>query len=418
MAPLAGSETLATLNGLFKEVYGDEVKTLVPAPLKVQQMIPFKGGAKKLGNKYHQPVVLAFPGGFTHAATSSGAFALNAAVASTMKDAQLDPSQIVLREYLDYEAAARSAAGVNSFIDGTKLLFEMMQKSARKRLEAELLYGQQGLGIVSSKSGATSPVTITFTPASWADGLWTGVESHKYDIYTSGGSQVNTNAALVVSSVDPANRRVTFTGNNTDINAIAATDVLYFQGAYGNEMAGTSKILQNTGSLFGIDASSYNLWEATQYSAGSAALTYNKVKAAIASAVGRGLDDDIDLLVNPKGWDSIMTDLAALRRFVEKQGKGMSYEIGAENIVFYAQNGRISVMPHPMMKEGEAHGLIKSSWVRVGANDLTFQTPGYGGQIFTQLGDYAGFDVRCYVNQAILCETPARNFIITGIVNP
>jgi hypothetical protein len=417
MAALTGSETLATLNGLFKEVYGDDIKQLVPAPMKVQQMIPFKGGAKRLGNKYHQPVVLAFPGGFTHAATNSGAFALNAAIASTMKDAQLDPSQIVLQEYMDYEAAARSAQGVNAFVDGTKLIFELMQKSARKRIEAELLYGQVGLGKISTSSSATSPTVVTFTAATWASGLWNGTENNTFDVYN-GSSQVNTNAALVVSAVDVDARQVTFTGNNTDIAALAAGYDFYFRGAYGQEMAGISKVLSNTSSLFGIDAAVYNLWKATQYSAGSAALTYNKVKAAVAQAVGKGLDDDVVLLVNPKGWDSIMTDLAALRRFVEKQGKGMAYEIGAENIVFYAQAGKVEVISHMMVKEGEAYGLIKDSWKRVGAADLTFQTPGYGGQIFSQLESYAGFLVRSYSNQAILCEQPARNFLINNIVNP
>jgi len=400
-----------------KEVYGDDIKQLVPAPMKVQQMIPFKGGAKKLGNKFHQPVVLALPGGFTQAATGSGAFALNGAVSSTMKDAQLDPYQMVLQEYMDYEAASRSAQGVNAFVDGTKLIFELMQKAARKRIESELLYGQSGLGKISTSSSATSPTVITFTAATWAPGLWNGTEGYKFDVYN-GSSQINTNAPLVVSSVNIDARQVTFTGNNTDIAALAAGYDFYFQGAYGNEMAGIQKILENTGSLFGIDAASHSMWRATSYSAGSAALTYNKVKAAVAAAVGRGLDEDVVLLVNPKGWDSIMTDLAALRRFVEKQGRGMAYEIGAENIVFYAQAGKIEVVSHMMVKEGMAFGLVRPSWTRVGAVDLSFQTPGYGGQIFFNIPGYAGFELRCYSSQAILCEMPARNFIITNIVNP
>ena len=417
MSALSGSETLSTLNGLFKEAYGDDVKQLVPSSNKLQLAIPLKLGAKKTGNLYHQPVVLAWPGGFTFAAANSGAFSLNSAVASTMKDAQLQGSQIVLREYMDYEAASRAAGGINAFVDATKLMFEMMQKSARKIIESELLYGQMGLGKVSSKSGSTSPVTITFTAASWAPGLWSGVEGHEYDVYN-GSSQINTNASLVVSSVDIDARQVTFTGNNTDIGNIAAGYDFYYKGAYGNEAAGVHKILTNSGDLFNINATTYNLWRATSYSAGSAALTFNKVKAAIGQAVGRGLDEDVTLYVNPKGWDSIMTELAALRRFVEKSGKGGSYEIGSENIVFYSQNGRVEIVPHIMVKEGFAYGLVKPSWVRVGATDLTFQTPGYGGQIFTQLQSYAGFEVRNYYNAALLCEMPARNFIITDIVNP
>lgn len=415
---LSGSETVATLNGLFKEVYGDDVKQLIPTSNQLQQLIPLKAGAKRLGNLYHQPVVLAWPGGFTMAAASSGAFALNAAVASTMKDASLAGAQIILREYMDYEAAARAASGVNAFVDATKLMFEMMQKSARKRIEAELLYGQVGLGKVSAKDGSTSPVVITFTAASWAPGLWSGVEGSKYDVYN-GSSQVTSTTPLTVTSVDIDARTVAFTGTNADIANIAAGNDLYFEGAYGNEAAGVHKILTNTGSLFGIDAGAYNLWKATSYSAGSAALTFNKVKSAVGQAVGRGLDEDVVLFVNPKGWDSMMTDLAALRRFVEKAGgKGQSYEIGSENIVFYSQAGKIEIRPHIMVKEGFAYGLVKSNWVRVGASDLTFQTPGYGGQIFTQLQSYAGFDVRCYYNGALLCEMPARNFIITDIVNP
>lgn len=142
MSALSGSETLSTLNGLFKEAYGDDVKQLVPSSNKLQLAIPLKLGAKKTGNLYHQPVVLAWPGGFTFAAANSGAFSLNSAVASTMKDAQLQGSQIVLREYMDYEAASRAAGGINAFVDATKLMFEMMQKSARKIIESELLYGQ------------------------------------------------------------------------------------------------------------------------------------------------------------------------------------------------------------------------------------------------------------------------------------
>jgi len=53
MAALSGSETVSTLNGLFKEVYGDDVKQLIPTSNQLQQLIPLKAGAKRLGNLYH-----------------------------------------------------------------------------------------------------------------------------------------------------------------------------------------------------------------------------------------------------------------------------------------------------------------------------------------------------------------------------
>lgn len=387
-------------------------------------MIPFVPKQKELGNLYHQPVVVAYPSGFTHAAASAGAFTLNGPVASTMKDAQINGSQIVLREYMDYEAAAKAAKGRNAFLDATSLMFENMQKSHRKRLEIELLYGQAGVGVVSAKSATTSPTVITFTDATWAPGIWAGSEGMKFDCWSavSAGTNRNTNAALVVSAVDIDNKQVTFTGNNTDINAITAGDHFFFFGGKDSsgasqEMAGIHAILSNTGTLFNISASSYSLWKSTQYSAGSAALTFNKVKAAVAAAVGRGLDEDMVLLVNPVTWDNLLSDLAALRRFVEKQGKGTSYEIGSENIVFYSQAGKIEIVPSIYVKQGSAYGLVPSSWKRIGATDVTFETPGYGGQIFTQLSGAAGFDVRSYCHEAVLCEMPARQILLSNIVN-
>jgi hypothetical protein len=341
-----------------------------------------------------------------------------------MKDAQINGSQILLREFMDYESAAKAAKGRNAFIDATALMFENMLKSMRKRLEVELLYGQQGVGKVSSKSASTSPTVITFTADSWAPGIWAGSEGMQFDVWSaqSAGTNRNTNAALVVSAVDIDNKQVTFTGNNTDINAIAANDHLFYYGAKSSagttqEMAGIDKIVNNSGSLFNVDASVYSLWKSTSYSASSAALTFNKVKAAIAAAVGRGLDEDMMLLVNPKTWDNLLSDLAALRRYVEKQGKGTSYEIGSENIVFYSQAGSIELTPSIYVKEGNAYGLVKNNWKRIGATDVTFETPGYGGQIFTQLSGNAGFDVRCYTHQAVFCEMPARQLLINNIVN-
>lgn len=410
---IGGEETVTTLNGLFKEVYGDDVKHLIPEGLKVQGMIPFVPKQKELGNKYHQPVVLAYPSGFTHAAAQSGAFTLLGASASTLKDAQIDGSQILLREYMDYEAAAKAAKGRNAFVDATSLMFELMQKAIRKRLEVELLYGGQDLGVVASVSSNT----ITITDATWAPGIWAGSEGTSLDIFdTTGVTQRGGGTGhQTITSVDLINKTVTCSGGLQ--SGVVAGDRLFFQGANGAEMSGIYQILTNTGTLFNINAGTYNLWQSTQYAVGGVALTFNAVKAAVARAVGKGLEGDCTLLVNPLTWDNLLSDLATLRRFVEKQGKGTQYEIGSKEISFYAQNGSIEIVPSIYVKAGHAFGLQADTWKRIGATDITFQTPGYGGQIFTQLQSNAGFDVRAYTHQAVFSEMPARNFIITGIVN-
>lgn len=412
MAISTDSETVSSLNGLFKEVYGDEIKDLIPNAMKVQQMMPFVPKQKQIGNKYHQPVILAYPSGFTHAAGdgTAGAFSLNNASPSTMKDAQIQGSQILLREYLDYESAARSAQSRNAFVDGTSLLFEMMQKAHRKRLEIQLLHGGVDLGVVSSTNGST---TVVFTTATWSDAMWAGSEGTVLDAYDTTLATQRTNS-MTIQSVNLSTRTLTVDATST---GLAATDRIFFKGAKGNEMSGIHAILANAGSLFNISASTYSMWAASTYSAGSAALTFNKVKAAVAQAVGRGLDEDAVVLMNPKTWDNVLSDLAALRRFVEKQGKGTSYEIGSENVVFYSQNGKIELKPHIFCKEGFAYLVVPEHWKRLGATDVTFETPGYGGQIFTQLGSNAGFEVRSYCHEAVFCEKPARQVLISSIVN-
>lgn len=397
--------TLSTLNGLYKEVYADGHKVLVPEQAKVQKLIPFSV-KHQLGNAYHQPVLLSFEHGFTFAGSDAGAFSLNDAVASVMKDAQVTPSQILLKSQISYEAAARSAKGKNAFIDGTQLMFESMQKSMRKRLEVQMLYGQSGLGVVSSVSSAV----LTLTAAEFAPGIWSGMEGALIDVRTSAG--VSRGSATIVS-VDLDARTITLDAAPA---STAATDVIYYYGAYGNEMAGIHKILTNSGSLFGISASTYTLWKASSYSAGSAALTQAKVGAAVAQAVAKGLDDDAVLMVNPKTWNNLLTDQAALVRHAGKDVKAV-VDNGSKEIKFYSQNGEIKIVPHTCVKEGHALGLTPDNWKRIGAVDVSFKTPGYGDDIFLQISNKAGFEVRSYTNQAIFCEAPAKNFIITSITN-
>lgn len=401
-------ETISTLNGLFKEVYGDDIKELVPNGTKIQQKVKFAPKEKDLGGNYNQPVLLAYAQGFTFSAASGGAFTLNDAKAGVMKNAQLTGSQIVLREQMDYESAARSAKGKNAFVDGTQLMFKSMQASMRKRLEVQLLYGAQGLGTVTSYSNPT----ITFSTATWAPGIWAGLEGSEVEVMNGGSSR----GTAVVSSVDIDARTVTL---SADVSGTTSGDIVYYKGAYGNEMTGIRGILNNSGSLFGISASTYSLWKASSQTASSAALNFAKVRAAVSKAVARGLDEDVMLLVSVNTWDDLMNDLAALRRIGDKESKGKmsTYELGAENIKFYSQNGSIEIVPSIYVKAGEAYGLCPATWTRVGAADVTFKTPGYGDQIFFNLASKAGFEVRAYTNQAIFSHAPAKNFIITSIVN-
>ena len=53
MADFSGSNSAASLNGLFKETYEDNLKRLIPDGKKVLQRIKFVSKDKQPGNAYH-----------------------------------------------------------------------------------------------------------------------------------------------------------------------------------------------------------------------------------------------------------------------------------------------------------------------------------------------------------------------------
>jgi len=55
MAEFAGSNTISTLNGLFKETYADQLENLIPDGVQLLNMVPFIEQEAQPGNLYHQP---------------------------------------------------------------------------------------------------------------------------------------------------------------------------------------------------------------------------------------------------------------------------------------------------------------------------------------------------------------------------
>lgn len=420
---------IAQLNGNFKEVYGDDIINLVPAASKFTKMVPFIQKDKENGNLYHQPVVLSYEHGFTYAAPNAGAFALNNSIAMATKDAQIAGSQILLRSAISYDAAYRASNSKKAFVEATKLVVDNMMESMAKRLEIQAFYGQLGLGTPASRTNINATTTSwVITLAEWAAGIWAGLETAELDLFQSNlSTKINSNGALTVSAVNLATRTITVTGVAADITAIDTyvnanpnAAVIFFKGANSagtmQEMAGIKKILANTGTLFNIDASVYTLWKGGSYAAGSAALTFGKVIDALAEGANRGLSDDVTVFLNPKAWGNIATDQAALRRFGSNYSTAKAAN-GSEAIEFYSQTGRVAMVPHIFVKEGDAFILPLKNVKRLGATDITFRRPGRPDDIFLELTSNAGYELRLYTDQAVFVETPARCVLVSGIVN-
>lgn len=418
--------TPAQLTGLFKEAYAPNIMNLVPEVAKIIKMVPFIERDKEEGNKYHQPVIVSNEHGFTYAAAQAGAFALNSSISLNMQDAQVEGSQILLRSALSYDAAAKASNSKKAFVKATELLVENMMESSAKRLEISCIYGRKGLGTAASSANASATSTvITMTTSKWATGIWSGSETAELQFYISNTTLVSSGADSIftISAVNANARTITVTGTATGITALDADiaanpdDVdFYFRGSFGVEMNGLDAIITNTGTLFNISATTYNLWAGNTFSAGSTSLTMGKILVAVSKAVQRGLNEKVTALLNPDTWANVNSDLAALRQYDGSYRRERA-ENGVENITFYHQNGAIELVSHNCIKEGEALIFPPKKVRRLGAQDISFKTPGREDEIFLHLPNNAGFELRTYTDQAIFIETPARTVKITDIVN-
>jgi hypothetical protein len=403
------ADVAENLNALHKTVYNDGVPELVPNIAVLQKDIKFEPG-KKTGDYFEAAVRLALPNGFTHEVSdgTAGVYSLNDAKAGTQKKAKVYGYQTVLRDQLSYDDAAKAAGGKQAYKEGTSFFFEGMQQAARKRAETQLLYGGSSIGEVLTYTGGDPSVVIKL--AEWAPGIWSGMLGAEIDVHS--GSTSTVRGSVTIAAIDIENRKLTLSGT---VTGCAANDKIYFKGAYGKEMTGVHGILTNTGSLFNISAATYELWKANNVAI-TGALSFKAVKKAIAKAVGKGLMEDVNLYVNPLGWDDLAEDISSLR--TTDKGDIKRVEIGHEEIVYVSQNGKTIIKPHAMVKEGYAYGLCMPTWHRIGACDFQMGVPGVDeGNVFFHLASKAGFEARGFMNQAIYSESPGKSFYISGIVN-
>lgn len=402
---MAGENTVDSLNGLFKETYNSKIKDLVPEGVKLLKSIEFNSSEKAPGNLYHTPLSLGLEHGFTYGGSEGTAFALNSAIASPMRDAQVRGSELVLVSAISVAAAARSTNSKASFEQATKRLVQTMLKSMHIRLEAQILYGQVGIARIAAISGNV----ITICTPEWAPGIWAGAKNMAIEIRSQAGTlRGNAN----VDSINMSSKEITLdlapagvTGNVDPENS--AADVVWFKGAYNKEFAGLHKMIVNTGTIFNVDASAYELYKGnivevgTNFTAGAAFISFEKIEEAIAVAMEKGLmEDDVVALVHPKQWTKLLTDLAAKRQF-DVSYSDKELKNGSQSIAFFGQNGKIEVQSSLFVKEGYAYVYPPKSLERIGSTDVTFEMPGREGQFFRLLDSANGYELRLYTDQAL-----------------
>jgi hypothetical protein len=411
---MAVSNTPDQMAGDFKNLYKESgLVNAVPSWMILQDRFPFEEAEAGLGQYYVFGVVLQKEQGFTYApssGSSSGVQTLNASVAGYIGQAQVEGYAIYLRSRLSYDAAAKaSRAGKKAFAQAYGAVLKNMKESHQFRLELSLLYGRDGLGIVDSNSSGV----LTLQAASWATGIWaSGMKDCILEAFTGVGASVTQhNGDLTISSVSVSAKTVTVTGTNA---AVVQNDVLYFKGARTatayKEAPGLYRILSNTGTLFNIDASSYELWKSQSYAV-SGNLSLTAIMNAASLGMSFGLEKAI-LLCAPEKFAQLASDEAALRRYVQdtpnaKRGvKGITFQLGSVDV---------EILPHPLIKQGEAMMIAEDSIHRVGATDVTFALPGSSDPMQVHVTDSTAIELRSMSDQGIYSDTPAQCILLTGI---
>ncbi len=425
-----------SLNALYKVAYAKGVEDLVPKASKLCDMIPFVSSELQNGKHYEQPVVLTAESGFTYSLDSQSAYDLNDSIGMNMQSAVVPGADIVLDATIGYNQAARASHNATSFKSAMSTKFENMLKSSEKRLEIAMLYGNGHIGQAASQAVviASSMLPIILDADEWATGIWAGSENaNVVFVQSSDNTAVDSLRSFKIAKVDVDTRTLYLAagtagtaGTLTTLEtAIEATSLnIHFYGSCSGsagtfayaEMAGLKKIMTNTGSLFGIDASSYDLWKGNSVTV-SGQLTMSKVLSAVSKAVQRGLDSDAVVLVNPSTWADLASNLAALRRFDGSYSKKKSSN-GSEELEYVGQNGVLKIVPYNIVKQGDCFIFPEDKVMRIGARELSLNDPTRPqDEIFFTIPGKAGVGLRAYTNQAIFLEAPAQGVFISGIQN-
>ncbi len=420
---LTGSTGVPEVQGLFKKLYGG-LEDLRPASAILQRRIDFNG-RKRVGESYNVAVCLSPPNGFTYAGSSGEVKQLKAARNAVIRQATLTPYEMDLREQIAFTVLSRAAdEGEGAFKDATSEVMQAMMTSASNRVEGSMLHGQRGYGTVDT-SGVTdlggNLATVQITAGTWAPGLWYAYgENSTWDAFTS-TTKNNGSGALILKGVDGDTRKLTFQYSGTVASEVTDGDILYPEGAYDGtthaDMPGLLGQASNTSGLsLGLSAATYTNWKGNT-SAVSGPLSHGVLEKGIARLRDRGCKARLTAYVANKRYSELALELSALR-ILDNSYKPTNEEQGIESFAYRSPDvGRVEVVNHPFMKEGEVLIQPDGNCERVGSSDVTNRLPGAGEDISTFLPDYNAMQVGAFSDQACINKRPNWSYLFTSVTD-
>jgi len=424
------NDYIGDLTAITKQVYGDDVKDLIPQINFLTKNISF-GKREKLGSEYIQPVKTQHENGFTFAASDEDYYSLATANGTKTLTAKVNGYQTNLRAFFGIkQIAVALAKGKEAFIATTAFKMKDIVESSSKMLESHILYGQKPKATIDDYTAVSGNATIVLhvSTASWAPHMFAGREGMYVNLYngssifgTAGVNPAYGTADFRITEVDYENEQITVSGDSTIIGNIIThlgtsgnTVDLYWRDSKSKEMYGLDYIVTNTGTIWNIDAGAYSYWRGNT-KAVNGSLTADALIKSVYLAIGKGgLSEKAVALVAPDVYLYMCAEYTS-KANVQIPFKMSKGDYGVETLNLMAGGIPLEVVSHGMVKRGDAFILPMKDMIRVGAHDLTFKIPGRNDEYWNVLNDVNGYEIRTWVDQAIFTPCPAKMTKLTGI---
>lgn len=359
---MSSAITAAQLSSFLKVVYPKKISNNVVSPAIIFNNTDF-GEDIEPGSKVIVPTLLAPEQGVTYGTASSVA-TVNGAIALEIDDATINPAQISIKSVLPLDVVQRAKTSQQAFEQATTLRFREQRKTILCREEWTWLYGGEAMATINgapTNSGATV-VLKNHSPA-----LCSTLLNAQLDAYNA-TVKVNTNAALTVAGVlMGASGAVTLTlsGNASDLSALADGYNFYFYGAYGVEATGLMAQVSNTGTLFGIDASTKPGFKGNTITS-VGALTMAKISDGVALCKQFLPEDDLTVFVSSRNFARLVQEQQGNQRWLDG---GKNAKVGFTGLALSVGNEGAMLVEHPFVKDADVLIVPLPQVIKVGTSD-------------------------------------------------
>jgi peptidoglycan hydrolase-like protein with peptidoglycan-binding domain len=410
----------------LKVTYGKDLEDYRPKFTVLQELLTPNRDGVEMGAQVKLPVILTHQGGETYD-TSGGTATLRAPVSMEIKDATSDQFETTMVVRMPFGLISKSQQSSQArFADKAKLILLGGKKGALRAAELSLLHGSNGIGQVQAVGSVTGSgpwtLDVTFTPASWSDGIWGAAENMPIDWFSAltSGTKRNTGDTNVQTVKGWGNdgtnpRKVTFvaTGASGDLSGIAPNDFAFAASAYTKQMQGMLNIAgTGTGTtLFGI-STNYSMYRAKSVTV-SGPLTMGKLLSGISPAIAHGAEGKLVVLVNARNHADLLKDMASARR-LDASYSEKTLKNGARQIIYISGDLTLEITLHPFMKDGDALAFSVPNWYRIGSDpDPTMQLADLKLQVMSSTANT--FDFRFWNAQVVMPDCLATTVLFSGI---